>query len=111
MNFSKPRTWVTWNWVSATLPSSSSWIVILAWPSMRLTGSIVMRFIASSYPNLTLRGLGLAAFQQVVQALRAMTLAGGGQPGNVDVDLDEVLHRPRLLQQARQTVVGDQRLS
>ena len=39
---SKPRNWVTWKWASATWPSSSSWMVILAWPSIRVTGSMTI---------------------------------------------------------------------
>ena len=39
---SKPRNWVTWKWASATSPRSSSWIVILEWPSIRVTGSMTM---------------------------------------------------------------------
>ncbi len=39
---SKPRNWVTWKWASTTSPRSSSWMVILEWPSIRVTGSIVM---------------------------------------------------------------------
>ena len=39
---SKPRNWVTWKWASATSPSSSSWMVIFEWPSIRVTGSMTM---------------------------------------------------------------------
>ena len=39
---SKPRNWVTWNLASTTSPRSSSWMVILEWPSIRVTGSIVI---------------------------------------------------------------------
>ena len=42
-NRSKPRNSATWNRASATWPSSPSWIVILAWPSIRVTGSMTMR--------------------------------------------------------------------
>ena len=48
-NFSKPRTChmelriLTW-------PGSSSWIVILACPSMRVTGSIIMVFCHGNFP-------------------------------------------------------------
>ena len=41
-NFSNPRNWVTWNRASFTRPSSPSRMVIFAWPSMRVTGSMVM---------------------------------------------------------------------
>ena len=39
---SKPRNCVTWKWASVTSPRSSSWMVILEWPSIRVTGSMVM---------------------------------------------------------------------
>src|SRR4029450_12586473 len=39
---SKPRNWVTWKWASATWPWSLSWMVILAWPSIRVTGSMTI---------------------------------------------------------------------
>ena len=41
-NFSKPRNCVRWNLASSTCPASSSWSVMRAWPSMRVTGSIVI---------------------------------------------------------------------
>jgi hypothetical protein len=37
-NLSKPRNSMTFTRASATFPASSSWMVTLAWPSMRLTG-------------------------------------------------------------------------
>ena len=40
-NFSKPRNSFTWNRVSSTVPFLSSWMVIFACPSIRVTGSIV----------------------------------------------------------------------
>src|SRR6185369_16644714 len=43
-NFSKPRNSTTWNSASATFPASSMMMLILAWPSMRVTGSMTMRF-------------------------------------------------------------------
>ena len=51
-NFSKPRNWVTWKWASSTRPSSSRWIEILEWPSMRVTGSITIFCRDMFYPNL-----------------------------------------------------------
>ena len=48
---SKPRNWVTWNRASTTSPRSSSWIVILEWPSIRVTGSIVMVRLMSMPPS------------------------------------------------------------
>ncbi len=52
-NFSKPRNSTTWKRASATLPSSPSMSVILAWPSMRVTGSIVtVRVISTSLAKL-----------------------------------------------------------
>src|SRR5579859_5572214 len=42
-NFSKPRNSTTWNSASETFPASSIKILILAWPSIRVTGSIRMR--------------------------------------------------------------------
>src|SRR5208337_603690 len=41
-NFSKPRNCVTWNIASTTSPPSFNFSVILAWPSMRVTGSITI---------------------------------------------------------------------
>ncbi len=41
-SFSKPRNWVTWKRASSTAPSSPRWMVILAWPSMRVTGSMTI---------------------------------------------------------------------
>src|SRR3989304_6279816 len=41
-NFSKPRNSFTWNLASATRPFSSSRIVILACPSIRVTGSMTI---------------------------------------------------------------------
>ena len=43
---SKPRNWVTWNWASRTSPASSRWMVILEWPSIRVTGSMTIRLPA-----------------------------------------------------------------
>jgi hypothetical protein len=37
-NFSKPRSSTTLTRASPTLPASSSWMVTLAWPSIRVTG-------------------------------------------------------------------------
>ena len=65
MNFSKPRIWVTWNCVSVTWPASSSLIVILAWPSMRDTWSIVIFFMA-----------GLLASAGCARCLRRLWPAG-----------------------------------
>ena len=42
---SKPRNWVTWNWASATSPASSRWMVILACPSIRVTGSMTILLV------------------------------------------------------------------
>ena len=39
---SKPRTCVTWKCASSTSPWPLSWMVILPWPSRRVTGSMVM---------------------------------------------------------------------
>ena len=47
-NFSKPRNWVTWKCASCTSPSSPIMMVILEWPSMRVTGSMVMVGIMNS---------------------------------------------------------------
>ena len=39
---SKPRNSTTWNRAVSTAPVPSRWMEILAWPSMRVTGSIVI---------------------------------------------------------------------
>ena len=64
-------------------PSSFSWMVILAWPSMRVTGSILSVFIGDALPIRISpfrrdRAPGLRA---VRRGQTAMALAGGGQPG------------------------------
>ena len=46
-NFSKPRNCVTWNLASATFPESSSCIVTLPCPSIRLTGFISIVLLTS----------------------------------------------------------------
>src|SRR5215217_7839035 len=48
---SKPRNWVTWKWASATRPRSSSWMVILAWPSIRVTGSMTISRATAGPPS------------------------------------------------------------
>src|SRR5262249_19083635 len=51
-NRSKPRKSVTWNRASHTCPSSPSWMVILAWPSIRVTGSITICSPTTATPQL-----------------------------------------------------------
>ena len=48
---SKPRNWVTWKWASTTSPRSSSWMVILEWPSIRVTGSMVIVWLILGLPQ------------------------------------------------------------
>ena len=55
---SKPRNWVTWKWASATSPRSSSWIVILEWPSIRVTGSMTISRLMAAPPSATEPGAG-----------------------------------------------------
>ncbi len=51
-NFSNPRSCVTWKRASATNPCSSNSMVILPWPSTRVTGLITMVCVmAHSLPD------------------------------------------------------------
>src|SRR3974377_885178 len=80
-------------------------MVILAWPSMRLTGSIVMRFIARSLSKLQPEiGFRPAPFQQV----RDYSGDGLGRwrtTGQGKVDLHKLAKRAGLLKQRRYAVV------
>ena len=68
---SKPRNCVTWKWASVTSPRSSSWMVILEWPSIRVTGSMVMvRLMGGGPPSASEPGtgrLGDATGEQVIE--------------------------------------------
>ncbi len=85
-NRSKPRNSATWNRASVTLPSSPSSIVIFAWPSIRVTGSITTRWLIVSFlrfqPNLISRPVRCTgAPVRSCSRMARMRGAGGGQPG------------------------------
>src|SRR3990172_491766 len=67
-NFSKPRNSFTWNLASTTRPFSSSRIVILACPSIRVTGSmtIVRVSLVLSIAQVYIREFGYPPLQQRV---------------------------------------------
>src|SRR5581483_6298150 len=68
-SFSKPRNWVTCKCASETAPASSSWMVIAAWPSMRVTGSMVIwrTMLTSTAESRDLRQVGRLAGQHASQ--------------------------------------------
>ena len=92
-NRSKPRNSATWKRASETCPSSPSWIVILAWPSIRVTGSMMIRCpmrvsraarvkFRRSQPNLISRPSRCAGPPaRSCSSTARMRGAGGGQPG------------------------------
>ena len=86
---SKPRNWVTWKWASATSPDSSSWMVILACPSIRVTGSMTIVLSAKAgHP----RGNGHPPGDQIVED--AVDQVGRGRASrHEDIDLDHGVHR------------------
>src|ERR1039457_5071541 len=78
---SKPRNWVTWKCASATSPDSSSWMVILACPSILLTGSMTISGMAClSHPNMepATSGAWPESSLSIASKIRS---ADGGQPG------------------------------
>src|ERR1043166_8181299 len=83
---------------------SSSWIVILACPSMRLTGSMVIRFMPRSLSELHFEaGIGLLAVQQVIDYADD-SLGGRRASRQREIHLHEFAQRPRLAQQSRQPI-------
>src|SRR4029450_1389189 len=84
-NFSNPRNCVTCKCASLTSPSDPSWIVILPWPSIRVTGLITIVLFAISFTNqapnrvLVLR-FGVEPSSSSDNATE-ITSADGGQPG------------------------------
>src|ERR1035441_5308186 len=78
-NFSKPLNCVTWKWASSTLPSSSRWIEILEWPSMRVTGSMTMVCRGIGYPNVA-AGVGRFPSSRSLSTEKIRS-ADGGHPG------------------------------
>src|SRR5215216_816320 len=101
---SKPRNWVTWKWASATWPSSSSWMVILAWPSIRVTGSMTISRAKAGLPPGSgaeagdVCGVRHAPLQQLVE--RVVDEVGRGwAAGQEQVDLDDPVDGQGPLQQ------------
>src|SRR5450830_690595 len=102
---SNPRNWVTWKWASTTSPRSSSWMVILEWPSMRVTGSMTMvRRIW--LPSATEPGPGHvrdATGQQVIE--QGVDEVGRWRAARQeDVDLHHPVDRRRSRQELRHDV-------
>ncbi len=104
-NFSKPRNSTTWNSASDTLPSSSRKMLILAWPSMRVTGSMTMRFAIKS-TKFQIRAFQLRGFatqnlnQQSLDAVRWRRAAG-----EEIIHVHDFVHRQHLFQQRRHDAV------
>src|SRR5690349_7406387 len=83
---------------------SSSWIVILACPSMRLTGSMVIRFMPRSLSKFHFEaGVWLLAVQQVIDYAND-SLGGRRASWQREIHLDEFAQRPSLTQQSRHPV-------
>src|SRR5918993_1749760 len=114
---SKPRNWVTWNRAPATWPSSPSWMVILACPSIRVTGSMtISRATALASGSGAEAGAGDGVRHAPLQQLseRVVDEVGRGwAAGQEDIDLDGPVDGQGLRQQpghdlGRQLgVVGD----
>src|SRR5215218_1460324 len=100
---SKPRNWVTWKRASATWPSSSSWMVILAWPSIRVTGSMTISR-ATAFASRSgaeagdVRGVRHPPLQQLVDG-EPDEIGRGWAAGQEHVHLDGPVDRHRVLQQ------------
>src|SRR4029453_17345579 len=111
---SKPRNWVTWKWASATWPSSSSWMVILAWPSIRVTGSMTISrataFASGSGAEAgDVRGVRHAPLQQLVE--RVVDEVGRGwAAGQEHVHLDGPVDGQGGRQQLRHDLRGQLRV-
>src|SRR4029450_5326024 len=100
---SNPRNWGTWKWASATWPASSSWMVILAWPSIRVTGSMTISrataFASRSGAEAgNVRGVRHAPLQQLVDG-EPDEVGRGRAAGQEHVHLDHPVHGQRGRQQ------------
>ena len=81
-NASKPRYSTTWKRAPSTAPASFSWMVILAWPSIRVTGSIRMvRAMAQPKRIIAAPSISGGSPRSSGSRKARMRAAEGGQPG------------------------------
>src|SRR5215469_4542567 len=108
-NFSKPRNWVTWKRASSTRPSSLRCSVILAWPSILVTGSIMIVLVDVASTRLGSKtGFRAQVWPPAFQKLSQREVYGVGRgraARNKHIDRNDLVHGPHSLQQFRDDLV------